>query len=175
MSEIWKAVPGFEGSYEVSNMGRVRSLDRHVLDTMGRARIIRGRVLKGSLIEGRYRMIQLYRDAAYEARYVHDMVADAFVGPKPPGARTRHLDDNPSNNLPVNLKYGTQRENMDDAIRNDCFSYGEQHHNCVYPEAMIAELKAAKGYLTSPKAERKFGISARYIREIWAGEARTRK
>jgi hypothetical protein len=175
MMEIWKPVVGFEGVYEVSDQGRVRSLTRTISDTIGRTYKIEGKVLVGSAGANRYILYVLYNGPGNKsARYAHDLVARAFIGEKPRGAVTRHLDDNPLNNCVGNLAYGTQKENGRDAIANNCMTYGEIHHNAKYSNELIAKLVTARGSMTSVKAEKVFGLSSRYIREIWSGEARSR-
>lgn len=114
--ERWLPVVGFEGRYEVSDQGRVRSLDR--TDSSGRAR--RGRMLKQHAI-GEYTQhwsVALYRSGRQFRRLVHRLMAEAFLGACPAGQVVRHLDDNPDNNTIGNIAYGTSADNQFDAIRN---------------------------------------------------------
>lgn len=62
---------------------------------------------------------------------VHVLVADAFIGKKPNGHIVRHLDDNPKNNVPSNLAYGINKDNVDDRKRNGGYAKGEEHCNSV--------------------------------------------
>jgi hypothetical protein len=103
--ETWRAVPGREGEYEVSDIGRVRSLPRERT---------RGGVLKMPLSTRGYRRVNLRGKAVH----VHQLVLEAFVGPKPAGLEARHLDDDRLNNLASNLAWGTRKENYDDAVRH---------------------------------------------------------
>lgn len=100
--EAWVAIPGYE-NYEVSNFGQVRRGDR---------------VLKQQIRRGGYAAVTLFRAAKRKDRYVHQLVCEAFHGPRPPGYQTRHLDDDKSNNTPENLRWGTAKENRADRIRN---------------------------------------------------------
>ena len=103
--ESWKPVSGFEGRYEVSDAGHVRSLlRRKVMLKPGR----------GSS-DGRP-IVFLYAGGAASKRYVHDLVAQEFIGPKPPGHVVRHKDDDPWNNAASNLLYGTPAQNNQDMI-----------------------------------------------------------
>lgn len=175
MTEEWRAVIGFEGAYEVSNLGRVRSLDRYVTAIDGRVSFWRGRILRGSSGAKRYRLIILHCGGGeYDARYVHDMVALAFIGPKPEGLLTRHKNDDPIDNAATNLCYGTQLDNMDDADKNGLRKFNEAHHSCVYSVELIAAIRDMKGRVSSTTIERTHGISARHVRGIWANESRTR-
>lgn len=109
MTERWLPVVGWEGLYEVSDQGRVRSLDRWVLN-----KTRRGRVLTPHLHP--YGYVDLCRDATRMKTTVHSLVASAFLGPRPAGMEARHLDGNHLNNRVENLKWGTHSENMLDTV-----------------------------------------------------------
>lgn len=104
--ERWLPITGFEGIYEVSNQGRVRSVERVIKVFRGRGHHIRRvneRILRPSHgIEGRLR-VTLHNDGIATHREVHDIVLEAFVGPRPPGARPRfangHYNDCRAQNL----------------------------------------------------------------------------
>ena len=118
MSEVqeeWRPVVGFEGLYEVSDRGRVRSLDR--VDSRGWR--FKGRVMRCASDARGYRRVRLSRAGTQSTRLVHRLVAEAHIGPPPTGARlVRHLNDDPNDNRVENLSYGTDADNKLDAIRN---------------------------------------------------------
>lgn len=107
MTELWHFIANTDGWYMVSNLGRVESWKR--VDSAGRST-----VLKQSTIKGGYQVVTLYVAGKPLTRLVHILVLEAFVGPKPLGMETRHLDGNPANNVLTNLTYGTPRENAAD-------------------------------------------------------------
>lgn len=123
--EIWRDVVGYEGLYEVSNMGRVRSLSREVYVGGKIHKCIReGRVLKQGHSHGRrfkYLLVCLCKDQQRSMKRVHRLVAEAFI-PNPDNLPfINHKDENPSNNRVENLEwctpkynsnYGTARERM---------------------------------------------------------------
>lgn len=113
--EEWRAVAEFAGLYEVSNLGRVRSIDRRVPAGPGRTRMTRGRVL--SVQNDRYSHLAIKIDGEYHNRYVHRLVADAFLGPCPNGMEVCHNDGDPFNNRVENLRYDTHSENQRDIVR----------------------------------------------------------
>src|SRR5882757_7016724 len=112
-AERWLPVPGYEQLYHVSDAGHVRSLTRHT-----RAGIRSGRPLKTNISPAGYPQLGLCRDGQQRTYPVHQLVAMAFLGPRPDDLEVRHLDGNPTNNLIDNLKYGTASENARDSLRH---------------------------------------------------------
>jgi hypothetical protein len=104
--EEWRPVirEGFMGLYEVSKLGRSRS--------------IKGNILTHDLNERGYHTIRLCNQGNKIRVTVHSLVLQAFDGPRPDGMGGRHLDDNKDDNGIANLKWGTQAENIQDQIRN---------------------------------------------------------
>lgn len=105
MREIWKPIPGNTG-YEVSDYGRVRSVDRVVRTGTGDRRY-RGRVLRPGRASHGYLTVSL----TSVSFCVHELVLTAFVGPRPSGHIGFHEDDDPSNNRLDNLKWATPSQN----------------------------------------------------------------
>ena len=104
MEERWLAVPGYAGIYEVSNLGRVRSLSR--LDTAGRKR--KGSIMRIHRTASGHQAISLYRESQKGFR-IHDLVLRAFVGEPPAGMCAVHRDGNTLNNNLENLAWGRDR------------------------------------------------------------------
>ncbi len=121
VEEEWRPVVGYEGLYEVSCLGRVRSLDtterlfnsRHNVH-FDRKRV--GRILKlnGSRSHG-YLSITLHRKAKATEYCVHRLVCEAFHGPRPFGADVAHRDATRHNNSAANLRWASRRSNLQDA------------------------------------------------------------
>lgn len=103
-AEEWRSVPAFPG-YQISSWGSVFSQKT-------------GRELSAAPNKGGYRQVNLRRDGEGHRRYVHQLVATTFVGPRPDGAEVRHLDGDRSNNTVANLVYGTTAENAQDRVRH---------------------------------------------------------
>lgn len=104
-TEKFKPIPGFPG-YEVGDQGTIVSLNyKHT----GKRRVMKD--YRGS--EYGYRALQLCRNGERPAnRTVHQLVAEAFLGPRPPGLVINHIDSNPANNRADNLEYVTQKDNV---------------------------------------------------------------
>ena len=112
--ERWMPVVGYEGLYEVSDLGGVRSLPR--LDRKGRR--VKGGLMRTPRHQFGYPMVMLKVDGKAKTRTVHSMILEAFVGPRPEGHHARHLDGNPENSTLSNLAWGTRSENQQDMARH---------------------------------------------------------
>ena len=120
-AETWKPVVGWEGLYEVSDHGNVRSLDRTIHYSDGRVFHHKGRALRPGMSKSgrdRYQRVGLCRDSVTSMHKVHILVATAFHGPRPPGGVCRHLNDVVSDNRAMNLSWGTASENQLDSVEN---------------------------------------------------------
>jgi hypothetical protein len=118
MKEIWKWVPGYEGTYKVSNHGRVKSVAR--ITSCNAGEMFRPeRVLSGGRTYDGYHTVGLYNAGTRtnKTRPVHQLVLAAFKGPRPSSKHEgRHLDGDKDNNTSRNLKWGTKLENTNDRI-----------------------------------------------------------
>lgn len=136
-AERWAPVVGFEGLYEVSDQGRVRSLDR-VVPLQGhptlKQRTMRGRVLfqkTNRPAAGPYKrkQVALWKENREHTMNVARLVAEAFL-PNPDNAPlVLHLDDDATNNRLSNLAWGDQAENVRQAVERNRFPSGSDHHN----------------------------------------------
>ena len=116
--EQWRPVVDYEGLYEVSDLGRVRSLDRITLDRLGKRYARKGRLLKPVKNTNGRLQVYLYRDGDQRPQQVHRLVLSAFVGPCPEGAEACHWDDDPTNNRLDNLRWASRSDNLYDRVRN---------------------------------------------------------
>lgn len=120
MDELWKPIEDFEGYYEVSDLARVRSLDR-VIFKAGRPGVpylYHGRILAQSKHVAGYSMVGLWKNNHMKMMNLHRLVAIAFVEGRADGLLVCHKDGDPSNNVPENLYWGTMSDNMQDAKRH---------------------------------------------------------
>lgn len=125
MIEIWKPIPGYEGRYEVSNMGRVKSF----------ARDLQGRSLRPGVASTGYPSVVLGRG---NTQNVHVLAALAFIGPCPAGCEVRHIDGRRANPRADNLQYGTRRENIEDSRKHGTFK--ARYERCRKVKAPMREL-----------------------------------
>lgn len=116
-AEEWRPVVGYEGSYSVSSLGRVRSEDRLAAGHRGCVRRIRGRVLARRINSSGYVHVALLRDGRASHVANHLLVARAFIGPIPDGMEVNHLDGDKTNASAENLEIVTPSENVRHAYR----------------------------------------------------------
>src|SRR3954468_21881101 len=121
MGDLFKPVEGFPG-YRVSDSGEVQSC----WNRLGRRGGMTDSWLPLKLIRRQdHLVVNLHRDGVKSARYVHHLVLEAFVGPRPPGLVCCHWDGDPSNNRLANLRWDTHQANMDDMLRHGTRGRGE--------------------------------------------------
>src|SRR5580704_2133130 len=125
MNETWKPVVGLEGLYEVSDKGKVKSLSRIVKHSSGGEKRLRQRILKTDKA-GRYAQCNLRKEGMTFTMKVHWLVMEAFVGPRPDGMETRHLDGDYQNPQLNNLIYGTASQNQMDRVMHGTSNRGER-------------------------------------------------
>lgn len=104
MEEIWKDIEGYEGLYQVSNMGRVKSVRRNIL--------LKSRIARG------YERVNLSKNGKYLTKKVHRLVANAFI-PNPDNLpQVNHKDENKTNNCVDNLEWCDSKYNINYGMGN---------------------------------------------------------
>ncbi|HCC04014.1 MAG TPA: hypothetical protein DEP51_04060 [Clostridiales bacterium] len=115
--ETWKEIKNYEGFYEVSSLGRVRSLTRYVKQKNNSKKKIAGKILKPIPNKNGYLMVTLSKDCKGKRYFVHRLVADAFILNKNNKKEVNHIDENPKNNKVNNLEWVTHLENSNYGTR----------------------------------------------------------
>ena len=144
--EEWRPVVGFEGLYEVSSYGQVRSLDRWVDQAAGPRRTIArrfypGRLLSPNTVGNGYLQVSLCRDGRATYRKVYQLVCEAFHGPKPDHCtQVRHLDGDTFNNYYRNVIWGTVTENEEDKKIHGRHQRGSRHAHTDLTERQVSEM-----------------------------------
>jgi len=170
--EVWKDVPGYEGFYQVSDLGQVKSLAKKVSMSDGRTYTVREKLLKPTW-RGRYFYVMFSNSGKEITNLVHRLVLLAFAGPCPEGMECRHLDGNSKNNQLKNLKWGTKKDNGEDRVRHGTSKGahpGEEHHNAKLSAGQVREIrKRARNGERPCNLAREFVISESIIRRIRDG------
>ena len=128
--ESWLAVVGYEDSYEVSNAGRVRSIDRIVIRKNGSPMPYQSQIISPFRSPPmNYLTVALKRGGQKRNRRIHVLVAEAFLGPKPTAkAEVCHANGNKDDNRPENLYWGTHSQNIQDAVRHGTHVHARKNH-----------------------------------------------
>lgn len=167
--EQWRDIPGFEDCYQVSDMGRVRSLDRYVR-TFSRfelsTRLLKGRVLKIQKHNGGYAQVCLSR----VPRLIHSLVLLAFVGPVPEGMEGAHDDGDRTNNRLSNLRYATPLSNANDRRLHGTSGAGAANTMAKLSLKDIATIRGLAGTLSQKVIGERFGIRQGTVSRILAGK-----
>ena len=127
MKEIWEDIPNYEGLYQASNLGRIRSVDRYkeviIKNQYGeykRTKFFKSYVLKQQTYMG-YKCVQLHINGKYKWEKVHRLVAKAFVPNPENKPQVNHIDGNKSNNNVSNLKWTTFNSVMKEHHKNGVY------------------------------------------------------
>ena len=162
ITEEWGAVPRFSDS-DVSNLGRIRSYKYAHRSQQGKRRDI-PIVLRGGSV-GEYRGFILCGPNGRLHRRVHQLVLDVFVGPCPPGMVARHLNDRLTN-----LRWGTESQNRQDALRNGRCKVGTAHPNSKLTERDVRAIRLLAGTLGRRRIAQLFGIGTGTVVRIIRGD-----
>ena len=168
-------VPGYEGLYEVSNLGTVRSLDRRILNKAGHpecgTRKWRGRVLKPTLNTDGYFRVLLCKEGHQTARRIHSLVAETFLGKRPESLETCHNNGNRTDNCLNNLRYDTPKNNQADRKKHNTATIGERNGGSKLTTDDVLEIKRLfkSTSLTHKEIGNQFGVCPGTIRHIDTG------
>ena len=161
--ETWKPVVGYEGLYEVSNMGRLKSLSKYSGD------YLRPTIIMKPKNRAAHRDVTLHRFGQRRGFWVHRLVLEAFVGPCPPGMECCHFPDrNPHNNRLDNLRWGSPADNAEDRRKHGTIPFGEQHKRAVLKVTDVLDIRY-RGRLPGANLAalaREFGVAPNTIHHI---------
>jgi hypothetical protein len=166
MTEEWRDVPEFEGIYQASSLGRIRSLSRKI-PFKHSYRWQKGRILSPSKNNKGYFCFKLCKNGEQFPTMVHQVVARTFIGEKPEGREVAHKDGNPANNAADNLKYKTPSENNRDKIFHGTHKEGEGLSQSKLCDAAVLFIRGS-GIPSADLAEL-FGVSYETINFVKKG------
>lgn len=112
MTEEWRDIEGYEGLYQVSNLGRVKSVERTIINTKGVLKHVKERILKQGIINSGYVKVDLCKNGKYDTKTVHRLVAKAFI-PNPDNLpEVNHINETKTDNRCANLSWISRIENV---------------------------------------------------------------
>lgn len=170
-TEVWRPIPGYKGFYSVSSAGRVRSEKRLVVDSIGRPRRIKERILRPRADKIGYVKVALHKNGVGDSILIHRLVVSAFIGPCPIGREVNHRDGDKTNNHLNNLEYVTRRENIQHSFSSGLKipQKGQEHGRSKLTEALVQSIKRQKGTRTARSIARDFGVHEVTIGGIFKG------
>lgn len=176
--ETWKPVPGYEGYYEVSDCGLVRSVDR-IISQKNKWGGITSRRLSGApmaldLCEpspGYFRYaVGLSKLGKVNTRLVSHLVAEAFIGPRPSGHEVAHCNGNSLDNSSSNLRYALPIENTHDKFHHGTLLRGERVGTAKLTEEQAREIINLRGKERLIDLANRFGVRESAISRIQTGK-----
>lgn len=169
MKEIWKDIEGYEGFYQVSNIGRVRSLDRIVKGSRrNKYQMCKSKMKVLDRCNKRYSQISIYKDGKGRKFLVHRLVAIAFIPNKKNHPQVNHLDFDRHNNHVSNLEWTDAIGNAQHAVAGGKYKNGlkgEDHPGSILTVKNILHIRKKK--LRSKDYCALYNIEASHVTAIW--------
>lgn len=187
MEEIWKDITGYEGLYQVSNLGRIKSLDKLML-VYGFHKTPIQAIRKGKILSPRknsdgYEKVSLTKDNVSKQYFVHRLVAICFIDNVNGYEEVNHIDGNKTNNNITNLEWCTHLENMQHCYVNNLRKKSTTHYGLKYgnsPNAKkVYQYDLNMNFITSgssiSEAAEFIGVDSSNISRCCSGETKTCK
>jgi hypothetical protein len=165
--ENWKDVAGYEGFYQVSTLGRMRSVDRLVTYKNNVTAIRKGTILRPGFQKEGYPHYVLSRNNKVKSILAHKAVLEAFIGPRPSGMQACHWDGCHGNAALSNLRWDTPPNNYLDSVRLGKANMGRRNGSSKLNEQQVREIRAASG--SQKDIASLYGISQSKVSKIRRG------
>ena len=163
--ETWKNIKGYEGLYQVSNMGRVKSLERKVRH----GRTVKERILKPYMDRGGYLLVRLCAGGKKKTLKVHRLVCEAFHDNPDNKSDVNHINEDKTDNRASNLEWSTRRENLNHGTRNERSAKALSKPICQY----TLDEKIVKTWASLTEVKRQTGFGQSNISEVANGNRKT--
>lgn len=167
--EIWKDIKGYEGKYQVSNLGRVKSLPRYTGHGMRKMRILKYG------FNGGYRQVVLCKNGKMKSQKIHRLVACAFLPNKDDTLVVNHKDGNKENNHVENLEWCTRQENVIHSFKMGLSKvrYGKENKKSIPIYQYTLDGKFIKEWSNSREVTRETKMDYRNINSCCRGKIKT--
>ena len=150
-NEIWKDIQGFNGVYQASNLGRIRTTDHYVNYRNNSKAIRRGKVLKAQKTKKGYYTIGLKKDGVIIRNHIHRFIAQTFIENRKNKLQVNHIDGDKENNNISNLEWATPKENTRHAIEVLGYDFVKplRKYWVIHSKKIIGEYNNKKYYFKS--------------------------
>lgn len=163
--EIWKDIKDYEGIYQVSNLGRVKSFDS--IDKLGRIR--KGRILKGCKNTKGYLLVNLCKNNIGCGNLVHRLVAESFIPNPENKPQVNHIDEDKTNNMVSNLEWMIVKENNNHGTRNERAGKAISKSKSIPIIATNIKTGESKEFYGSNECARQLGLHDSNITSVLKG------
>ncbi len=175
--EVFVDIPNYEGYYQVSNYGNVRSLDRVITEKTGKTQTLKGRILKPRINRDGYYYVGLRKNGSKAAFAIHQLVAQAFLDNPENKPTVNHINGIKIDNNVNNLERATYSENLEHAYKTglrtsvSIEAVGEKNYKRKLKPEQVIEIKRllAEGNLTHKEIATKFDVARSTIAGIKSG------
>lgn len=170
MKEEWRDIKEFEGYYQISNLGRVRSLSRKVKSKWGYV-LRQGKIRAIDFDNFGYPTCRLSKNGKHKNKRIHVLICEAFLGGKKPNEEVNHIDGNKANSILSNLELVTRSGNIKHAYKLGLRKpkYGEQNHLSKLTEKQVLDIFSQRDSSIAKVLSEKYCVSTDTIYDIWSG------
>jgi len=176
-SEEWKYVIDYKGYYEVSNLGRVRSVNRTIIRSDGKVKTFKSVILKRYMLPSGYIQIKLSKSNITKSHYVHRLVSSSHLGIDNNKSEVNHIDGNKMNNYVTNLEWCTPSYNnlhaFSTGLRKN--KTGSGNYNFKGTIQVIGKCGNISFTVDGPVAMREKGLTPTTVYRCLAGKSLTHK
>lgn len=166
MNEIWKDIKGYEGYYQISNLGRVKGLLRIVDHSLTKKYIVKSIIRKNDLLNSGYVIINLAKNGIVRKFIIHRLVAQSFIQNPEKKSEINHKNGIKKDNRVENLEWCTRSENCKHSFDIGLSKRGEDHYKTKLTEKQVIKIKRNKNNLTVTEMAKKYHVTYECIRKI---------
>jgi len=166
--EIWKDIPGYEGLYQASDFGNIKSLSRKIKCKNGKLVLFHGKNITPYINNTGYYKVRLHKKNISKTDYVHRIIMKTFKENK--NFHVNHMDNNPLNNNINNLEWCTQKENVNHAMKLNLFPKAEKNGMAKLTNEDVIIIKKLKGKLKQTTIALLYGVDKTCINQIMKGK-----
>ena len=166
IEEVWRDINGYEGYYQVSSEGRVKSLERTFINKSGRKRTVKERILKPAFDGWGYLIVTLCAGGKRKNLMVHRLVCEAFNDNRDEKPEVNHINEIKTDNRACNLEWCTRRENLNHGTRNERSAKTLSKPICQY----TLDEKIVKTWASLTEVKRQTGFGQSHISQVANGK-----